>query len=167
MSKIKNKAFEQALAEMDATDIQAVEQILTPIPVRSVQARIKSSKGHFFSVDFARKKAKKVNGVVVEPAGAIRHMLCRTGVAKFVQGVQPEGKRRDEDSRHDVLTVWDVGVYQNLRREGMEQELAGVKAYRRINMADVKAISIPPVPVTENLTEQVRVEVGEGVAEPV
>jgi len=139
-----NKAFEQALTEMDDISIQSVENILIPMYLNDVTSRIKSIKGQFFSVDFARKTDKKVNGIITEEAGSIRHMICRRGVAKYVKGTQPQGQRTQEDKQHDVLTVWDVGTYQTLRTQGLEQEQAGNKAYRRINLNDVRAISIAP-----------------------
>jgi len=163
MGEVKtiNKAFQQALAEMDEADIKAIEQNLDSIPIENVMDRISSVGGQFFSVDFARKNDKKVKGVVVEHAGDIRHMICRRGVAKYVKGVQAKGQRKAEDSVNAVLTVWDIGVYQSMRKEGLEQEKAGGKSYRRINMADVKAISIAPV--VENVQEQEKVEVAEPV----
>lgn len=164
--KTISKSFLQALSEMDDADVFAIEQTLNPIPLDNVRARIDSVKGQFFAVDFARKNDKKENGVVVEPAGTIRHMVCRRGVAKYVKGVQPQGYRKAEDTRNEVLTVWDVGVYQALRQEGIAQEQAGQKAYRRINMADVKAISIPPVDKANPEIEQVKREVGEQVNMP-
>lgn len=146
MSSISiSKSFLQALEEMDEADLQDIEQNLHPIPEDEIRNRIESVKGQFFSVDFARKTDKKVNGVIVEPKGMIRHMLCRRGVGKYVKGVLPEGQRQAEDERNSVLTVWDVGVYQSKRKEGMEQEIAGEQSYRRINMADVKCISIASI----------------------
>ena len=161
MSETISKSFLQALSEMDKADVIAIEQTLTAIPTENVRDRIASVGGQFFAIDFARKNDKKVAGVVVEEAGSIRHMVCRRGVAKYVKGVQPVGQRKAEDSRNEVLTVWDVGVYQSLRKEGREQEQAGGNAYRRINMSDVKAISIAPV--TEQVAEQVKVAVGAGI----
>lgn len=151
-----SKAFLQTLSEMDAADLQKIEQGFDSYPVSEVANRIASVKGQFFAIDFARKTDKKVNGVVVEAAGSIRHMVCRRGVSKYVKGVQPEGQRKNEDAKHDVLTVWDVGVYQAFRKSGVEQMVAGEKSYRRINMADVKAISIPSV-VIEQTQERVAV----------
>ena len=156
MPESVSTAFLQALSEMDAADLQKIEQGFESYPVSEVAARIASVKGQFFAVDFARKTDKKVNGVVVEAAGSVRHMVCRRGVAKYVKGVQPEGQRKNEDAKHDVLTVWDVGVYQTLRKAGAEQASAGEKSYRRINMVDVKAISIPSVTIEQ---EQERVAV--------
>lgn len=152
--KTINTAFAETLTEMDNANIQTVEQNIYPIPMKNILNRINSVKGQFFSVDFARKNDKKVNGVIVEFAGSIRHMVCRRGVGKYVQGVQPIGQRKAEDSRNEVLTVWDVQVYQEQRKMGIDQETAGTKAYRRINMADVKAISIP---LAENAVEQHKV----------
>jgi hypothetical protein len=149
---------------MDAINLKSIEALLEPMPVDDVKARIGSVGGRFFSVDFARKTDKKVNGKVVEAAGSIRRMLCRRGVAKYVKGVQDEGQRVREDERNDVLTVWDIGVYQELRRAGKEQEEAGSGAYRRINLVDVKAISIEPMPVEiEQVRDKRVVEVPENV----
>lgn len=150
-TKTVNKAFSQALSEMDNTDIKAVEANLNPIPVSDVVARIGKVGGQFFSVKFARKNDKKVNGVVVALAGEERKMLCRRGVKKYADGVLPEGKRKKEDATNEVLTVWDVGVYQQERKNGRDQESAGRKSYRRINLADVKAISIPQVEAEETV----------------
>ena len=161
MPDVVSKAFLQALSEMDEADLQIVEQGLAPIPVEEVKIRIASVKGQFFSVDFARKTDKKEKGKVIEAKGTIRHMLCRRGVGKYVKGVLPEGHRDAEDNKHDVLTVWDVGVYQTLRKSGVVQEVAGEKAYRRINMSDVKAISIPFI--IEN--EQEKAEVAKDAVE--
>ncbi len=156
MPESVSTAFLQALSEMDAADLQNIERGFQSYPVAEVAARIASVGGQFFAVDFCRKNDKKVGGVVVEAAGSVRHMVCRRGVAKYVKGVLPEGQRKAEDAKHDVLTVWDVGVYQQLRKEGVDQGAAGEKAYRRINMADVKAISIPEVVIEQ---EQHRVAV--------
>jgi len=155
IDSVVSQNFLRALADMDNVNLKAIEAILEPMPVDDVKTRIGSVKGRFFSVDFARKRDKKVNGRIVEDAGSIRRMLCRRGVAKYVKGVQDEGQRKQEDERYEVLTVWDMGAYQELRRAGKEQEEAGAGAYRRINLADVKAISIEPMPIE---TEQVRVE---------
>jgi hypothetical protein len=87
------------------------------MPATDVRERINSVKGKFFAIDFARKNDKKVDGVIVEHAGDIRHMVCRRGVAKYVKGVLPAGQRKAEDARNEVLTVWDVGVYQSLRKQ--------------------------------------------------
>jgi len=146
-----NKSFAQALNEMDNTDITSIESTMKPIPVSDVIARIRSTKGRFFAVDFARKNDKKKNGEVIEPAGSIRHMVCRRGVKKFSDGKLPDGKRKNEDAVNDVLTVWDVGVYQCERKNGKDQETSGRKSYRRINLADVKAISVAPVEEIETV----------------
>ena len=145
MDNTVNTAFEQAVSEMDSVDIKAIEATLEPVNMTEVKARISSIRGQFFAVDFARKNDKKVNGVVVEKAGDIRHMVCRRGVAKYVSNVLPEGHRKEEDERNAVLTIWDVQAYQADRKEGKQQDEAGKNAYRRINLADVKAISIQPV----------------------
>jgi hypothetical protein len=148
-TKTVNAAFAQALSEMDASDIAIIESKLAAIPVDRVLSRIRSVKGQFFAVDFARKNDKKKNGVVIEPAGTIRHMVCRRGVKKYTDGVLPEGQRKAEDAKNDVLTVWDVQAYQQARNDGKDQEAAGRSAYRRINLADVKAISIPACEAAE------------------
>lgn len=140
--EVVNAAFAQALAEMDSADIAAIERTMVPMAMDDVAARIASVKGQFFAVDFARKTDKKVGGEVVEKAGTIRHMVARRGVAKYVKGVRPIGQRKAEDARNAVLTVWDVQAYQTARKAGEDAEKAGQGAYRRINMADVKAISI-------------------------
>lgn len=163
MPEVINKAFLQALVEMDEADIARIEQGFEPIEVNQVRERIESVNGQFFSVDFARKNDKKEKGKVIEAKGTIRHMVCRRGVAKYVKGVQPEGQRRAEDNKHEVLTVWDVGRYQEYRKSGIEQEVAGEQAYRRINMSDVRAISIPAVIRVEQ--ERAVVE-NEAVREP-
>jgi hypothetical protein len=90
-------------------------------------------------------------------------MLCRTGVERFEKGIQSKEDRAREDENCDVLTVWDVVEYNKLRKAGKSKEEAGEGAYRRINMADVKAISIQPVIERE----QVRVERGNEVPERV
>lgn len=161
---VVSRNFLQALADIDAADLKVIEANLEAMPVEEVKTRIGSVKGRFFSVDFARKRDKKVNGRIVEAAGSIRRMLCRTGVAKYVKGVLPEGQRDREDERCEVLTVWDMGVYQALRKEGKAQEEAGEQAYRHINLADVKAISIERLPIER---EQERVERADAVPEPV
>jgi len=155
LDEVVSEKFIQALNDMDNINLKSIEALLEPMPVDDVKARNGSVGGRFCSVDFARKNDKKVNGKVVEAAGSIRRMLCRRGVAKYVKGVQDEGQRVREDERNDVLTVWDMGKYQELRRAGKEQEEAGQGAYRRINLIDVKAISIEPMPIER---EQVRVE---------
>ena len=143
---VVNSAFTQAVKEMHKADIQAIEKTLQPMNVAEVSSRIGSIGGRFFSVDFARKNDKKVNGVVVERAGDIRHMVCRRGVAKYCDNVLPAGHRKAEDERNAVLTVWDVQAFKAEYDEAKDNhDEAGRAAYRRINLAEVKAISIQPI----------------------
>lgn len=59
-----------------------------------------------FSIEFVRRNDKKVKGVVVEPAGTVRRMICRLGVTKGVQGVQQGREQRDINNR--LVTVYEM-----------------------------------------------------------
>jgi hypothetical protein len=125
---------------MDNADLATIETAMTTLPITEALTRIGKAGGQFFSVSFERKNDKKKNGVVVELAGTIRKMVCRRGVAKYVEGTG-NGNRAGEDTCNNVLTVWDVGVYQAKRKEGMTQECAGKASYRRINLRAVREMS--------------------------
>jgi len=133
-------ATETAISN-DNADLTAEASKLNVLPIAEALTRIANSNGKFFSVSFKRKTAKKVNGVVIAPKGSIRKMLCRTGVAKYVTGTG-NGNRKAEDARNEVLTVWDIAEYQLKRKQGMSQESAGNGSYRRINVADIKEMSL-------------------------
>lgn len=116
-------------------------------------ARIQAHPRIFFKVSFRRKRPKyakdeKGRRYVMEPAGAIREMTCRLRVRKYVKGVLPEGQRKVEDLRHNVLTVFDTTVFHELRRKGLSKMEAGRQSYRRINMQEVISLSLPTLEQT-------------------
>jgi len=110
---------------------------------------ISSKKGKFFTVTFKRKTAKYevLNGTktLVAAVGDLRTMLCRRGVKKFTnQSLGFSGKVHStvlEDSKNDVLTVFDVELYNSYRRSGLRPITAGRRAYRRINLKEVVSLS--------------------------
>lgn len=101
---------------------------------------ILSHKGKFVTVSF-RRKTKGRNG---EPVGSIRKMQARLHVRRHVAGVLAPGVRKAEDSRNQVLTVWDVQAFHAARREGKSLRQAGRAAYRRINLLEVVSIGVTP-----------------------
>jgi hypothetical protein len=120
------------------------------IPVHEVYNRIQTVGGKFFSVTFRRKHPKYSDErgedgrrIVLEPAGAERHMVCRRRVRRYTLGVIPPEVRLREDLRNRVLTVFDVATFNQLRRQGYRLVTAGRQSYRRINVAEVVDISIP------------------------
>jgi hypothetical protein len=66
--------------------------------------------------------------------GSLRTMNARMHVTKGVKGVLPEGHRREEDARNNVLTVYDMNVVE---RTGSTKG-----AFRRINLEQLKTCSI-------------------------
>jgi len=114
-----------------------------------VRKLIEGKKGKFFKVTFKRKTNKyaTVDGVrtLVAKKGDLRTMLCRRGVGSFTNAsLGFAGKAKDtvsEDSRNDVMTVFDVELYNQYRKDGLRPVSAGRRAYRRINLADVTDIS--------------------------
>ena len=82
---------------------------------------------------------------MIAPAGRIRTMVARLGVGKYTLGIIHPDVRRAEDIANNVLTCFDVQVFNALRThledQGVEPGLAifmaGRRSYRRINMADV------------------------------
>lgn len=71
-----------------------VGKIITPNEAHDL---IKGNGGRWFWVAFTRKNAKKGKDaygrtIVVEPAGAIRYMQCRTGVTKYRKTPNGEGR---------------------------------------------------------------------------
>jgi hypothetical protein len=100
-------------------------------------------KNGFFSCSFQRRTPAKVNGVIVAPAGTIRHMVCRLGVTKGTLGVVPPAVRRAEDMRCGVLTVWDVNVARKLREHHPDWDDFDIasNAYRRINLLGLVSLS--------------------------
>lgn len=81
------------------------------------------------------------------PAGTLRIMFCRRRVYRYTNAVTGLGtycispaERQAEDRRCNVLTVWDVEKFHQLRAAGLGRIAAGRGAYRRINMAQVLRI---------------------------
>lgn len=70
----------------------------------------------FFKVKFRRRNDKIVAGKVIAPAGSVREMVCRLHVSKGVKGEQPPEKRREEDFRNRVLTVFEQGSSGGFKR---------------------------------------------------
>lgn len=117
-------------------------------------SRILKTKGKIFRVVFRTKTPQYARnpdgsrGLMIAPAGRVRTMVARLGVQKFTKGVIPPEVRRAEDLQHDVLTCFDVQVFNALRThfedEGVERGLAifmaGRRSYRRINMNEVLQI---------------------------
>ena len=74
---------------------------------------------HVFFVSFVKKN------------GDLRDMQCRIGVTKGVKGVLPQGHRKAEDARCNVLTVFDMVAIQR-----------GINGFRRINLEGLRSVSI-------------------------
>lgn len=122
--------------------------------------RVWSVRGEIFRVVFRTKTSQRLmnadgtrtNEIVAGP-GRTRSMLARRLVQKFALGVIPADVRLAEDVRANVLTVWDIETFKMLRTHLEDQGMkpfealmtAGRRSYRRINMADVISISIPPL----------------------
>lgn len=110
---------------------------------------INSKKGKFFSVTFKRKtnKYEVINGQKTCTAhkGDLRTMLCRRSVTRFTNtNLGFSGKPKNtvrEDDQNDVLTVFDIGVYNAYRNGGLRPITAGRRSYRRINLREVVSIS--------------------------
>jgi len=66
--------------------------------------------------------------------GSLRTMNARMHVTKGVKGVLPEGHRREEDARNNVLTVYDMNV--------VEKTGSTKGAFRRINLEQLKSCSL-------------------------
>jgi hypothetical protein len=95
---------------------------------------------------------------VKKTTGEVREMQCRTGVRKGVTGALPAGQRRAEDDRCGVLTVFDVAKMRENRAEGMDDDTAAKRAFRRINVAGLQTVAMSGKrytvdPETERLTE--------------
>lgn len=121
------------------------------IPIDQIREKILKSRGKIFSVSFRRRTDKKDNsGFVVERAGTIRRMTCRTLVSRFVSGLNDPNKRIKEDLANNVVTVFDVQTYNELMKEykkaGWSKKiaghLAGPKSYRRVNLEEVIETSL-------------------------
>ena len=84
--------------------------------IRDKEAR---DTNHVFFVSFIKKN------------GDLRNMQCRIGVTKGVKGVLPEGHRKAEDARCNVLTVFDMVAIRK-----------GINGFRRINLEGVQSVSI-------------------------
>lgn len=125
--------------------------------------RIFSVRGEIFRVVFRTKTAQRhmnLDGTrtseIVAGPGRVRSMLARRLVQKFALGVIPADMRLAEDIAANVLTVWDVETFKMLRTHLEDQGMkpfeammtAGRRSYRRINMADIVSISIPPAQVS-------------------
>jgi hypothetical protein len=121
--------------------------------VASLEAwqRILTGKGRIFRVTFRTKTPQYMRlpdgrrGPIIGPAGRVREMVARINVRKFELGVISPAARRAEDLVNNVLTCFDVQLFNNLRvhltDQGMTPSLANIvagrRSYRRINMADV------------------------------
>ena len=66
--------------------------------------------------------------------GSLRTMNARMHVSKGVKGVLPEGQRKAEDTRCNVLTVYDMNV--------VEKTGSTKGAFRRINLEQLKSCSL-------------------------
>lgn len=64
-------------------------------------------------------------------------MTCRMGVSKFVSG---EGSKRD-DNEHNLVTVYDMGLHNQLLKEGKNPE-EEPKCYRSINLEGLMFLKI-------------------------
>ena len=87
-----------------------------------------------FSCTTVRKNDKKVDGVVVEPAGTEFRSVYRMGVpaTKKPAGYRlAPGVRMAEDQKNAVFTAYDVMKYDKEGKRG---------AFRRINLAGVRQI---------------------------
>lgn len=94
----------------------------------------------FFSVTFERRTSRK-DGTA--DAGALRTMLCRTGMNAYKKGVIPDQVRDAEDFRNGIITVWSVDVFRrNVKELGLDKEQAAWNAWRRIDVITVRECSL-------------------------
>jgi hypothetical protein len=118
------------------------------VPVRTIPSQVAWAEllargTRIFTVRF-RRKHKGQNG---EPKGSIRVMTCRLRVRKYTNSVTglgrviPPAVRRAEDVRCNVLTVFDIQLFNQYRHQGYGVIAAGRASYRRVNMAQVVSIS--------------------------
>jgi hypothetical protein len=107
-----------------------------PLQLNDAWMRILSQPGKIFSVKFRKRYGAQ--------AGTIRDMLCMRPVYKYATGVVPPAERFVEDWNNDVLTVWDLQKFRELRAQGVPEDQAGYDSYRKINMREILDISIPP-----------------------
>ena len=70
----------------------------------------------------------------IKKNGDLRTMQCRMHVTKGVKGVLPEGHRKAEDTRCNVLTVYDMQV--------VESTGSTKGAFRRINLEGLRTITL-------------------------
>ena len=97
-----------------------------------------------FSATTVRKRDKKVDGVVVEPAGAIIKSVYRLNVPATIKEAAerlPPGLRKHEDEANNVLTVYDMTKRDKDGKRG---------AFRRLNLGailEVKAKGKRYIPV--------------------
>lgn len=86
-----------------------------------------ASRGQFFKVKFIKRTT-----------GEERVMICRTRVKKHLAGTglrySPKGK--------NLLSVWDVEKYHEMRSNGFSEEEAGHKSYRQIPVDNIIEISL-------------------------
>lgn len=62
--------------------------------------------------------------------GSLRNMQARMHVTRDVKGVLPEGHRKAEDRRNNVLTVFDMQALDKVGPKG---------AFRRINLSALRS----------------------------
>lgn len=132
------------------------------ITANDVWNRIFSIRGELFRVVFRTKTSQhRMNpdgtrtSEIISGPGRTRSMLCRRLVQKFALGVIPPAVRLAEDVENNVLTVWDIETFRMLRIHLEDQGMkpfealmtAGRRSYRRINMAEILSISIPPAEI--------------------
>jgi hypothetical protein len=101
--------------------------------------KIINNPSRFFYVEFRTKTQSRNSG---RPAGSIRKMLCKRPVHKYKRNRLGDMARDLEDKENNVITVWDVQKFNELRKKGISKRKAGWLSYRRINLDDVISLSI-------------------------
>lgn len=127
----------------------------TTIPIPEAWQRILAARGRIFRVTFRTKTPQYERsfdgrkGRLIAPAGRIRTMICRRLVQKFTLGVISPEARFLEDVVNNVLTVFDIQMFNALRLHLEDQGIApgvalmqaGRRSYRRLNMAHILNIT--------------------------
>lgn len=60
----------------------------------------------------------------------------------YKKGIISDSARDHEDFEHGIITVWSMDAYLKLRQAGTPREIAGFKAWRRIDIMGIRTISL-------------------------